>query len=163
MALWIDIPWSPACMTAFCSACMARQTSCFSPDTIPLSSLKQPSSRQSLTPEGAPLYPVVRMRLSLTMTAPTWCRLHVERSATRKAILAKYSSQGSLCCEGSLCCDCCDRTLTASPPSYLFEFEFVPWESLHFNTPEEVIVKRACQYIQHYRRNKRRRVGVAFY
>src|SRR4028118_42676 len=43
-------------------------------------------------PEGAPLWPVVRMRLSRTITAPTASRGHVERVATSCEILMKYSS-----------------------------------------------------------------------
>src|SRR5579863_7796145 len=48
---------------------------------------------QCRRPAGAPLYPVAKMRLSLTMTAPTDLRLQVEREATARAMLTKYSSQ----------------------------------------------------------------------
>jgi len=50
-------------MIAFCSACKVR-TQC--PSTI-----SHPASKQCGKPRGAPLYPVVKMRLSLTMIAPT--------------------------------------------------------------------------------------------
>src|SRR5512137_1897150 len=43
--------------------------------------------------EGAPLYPVAKIFLSLTRTAPTCMRRQVERLATRWVISMKYSSQ----------------------------------------------------------------------
>src|SRR5262249_2247440 len=45
-------------------------------------------------PRMEPLYPVERMVLSRTMTAPTYLRGQVERDATTSAICMKYSSQG---------------------------------------------------------------------
>ena len=72
-------------MIAFCSACKVR-TQC--PSTI-----SHPASKQCGKPRGAPLYPVVKMRLSLTMIAPTCARWHVERFAAACVISMKYSSQ----------------------------------------------------------------------
>ena len=46
-------------------------------------------SRQWAMPEGAPLYPVDRIRLSLTITAPTDLREQVERLDTSSAISMK--------------------------------------------------------------------------
>src|SRR5918994_2389860 len=76
-------------MMAFCSACSVRwQLS--RPST---SRIRHPTSSQWGIPEGLPLYPVVRMRLSRTITAPTASRGHVERVATSCAMRMKYSSQ----------------------------------------------------------------------
>src|SRR5829696_7160005 len=76
-------------MIAFCSACSVRwQLS--RPSTI---RMRHPTSSQWGIPEGLPLYPVVRMRLSRTITAPTARRGHVERVATSCAMRMKYSSQ----------------------------------------------------------------------
>src|SRR5918994_3362090 len=76
-------------MMAFCSACSVRwQLS--RPST---SRIRHPTSSQWGIPEGLPLLPVVRMRLSRTITAPTARRGHVERVATSWAIRMKYSSQ----------------------------------------------------------------------
>src|SRR5215212_9567331 len=76
-------------MMAFCSACRVRwQLS--RPSTI---RMRHPTSSQWGIPEGLPLYPVVRMRLSRTITAPTASRGHVERVATSCAMRMKYSSQ----------------------------------------------------------------------
>src|SRR5262245_50639842 len=44
-------------------------------------------------PAGAPLYPVARMFLSRTITAPTFARVHVERSATSRVMVRKYWCQ----------------------------------------------------------------------
>src|SRR5215208_6962469 len=64
-------------MMAFCSACSVRwQLS--RPSTI---RMRHPTSSQWGIPEGLPLYPVVRMRLSRTITAPTARRGQVERVA----------------------------------------------------------------------------------
>src|SRR5215210_2924208 len=74
---------------AFCSAWSVRwQLS--RPSTI---RMRHPTSSQWGIPEGLPLYPVVRMRLSRTITAPTASRGHVERVATSCAMRMKYSSQ----------------------------------------------------------------------
>src|SRR5919202_5555633 len=74
---------------AFCSACSVRwQLS--RPSTI---RIRHPTSSQWGIPEGLPLYPVVRIRLSRTISAPTASRGHVERVATSWAIRMKYSSQ----------------------------------------------------------------------
>src|SRR5918994_7926660 len=76
-------------MMAFCSACSVRwQLS--RPST---SRIRHPTSSQWGIPEGLPLYPVVRMRLSRTITAPTASRGQVERVATSCAIRMKYSFQ----------------------------------------------------------------------
>src|SRR5215217_1487899 len=76
-------------MMAFCSACSVRwQLS--RPSTI---RMRQPTSSQWGIPEGLPLYPVVRIRLSRTITAPTARRGQVERVATSCAMRMKYSSQ----------------------------------------------------------------------
>src|SRR5918997_471598 len=76
-------------MIAFCSAWSVRwQLS--RPSTI---RIRHPTSSQCGSPEGLPLYPVVRMRLSRTITAPTASRGHVERVATSWAMRMKYSSQ----------------------------------------------------------------------
>src|SRR5215218_5384838 len=75
-------------MIAFCSACSVRwQLS--RPSTI---RMRQPTSSQWGIPEGLPLYPVVRIRLSRTITAPTARRGQVERVATSCAMRMKYSS-----------------------------------------------------------------------
>src|SRR5918994_4348321 len=75
-------------MMAFCSACSVRwQLS--RPST---SRIRHPTSSQWGIPEGLPLYPVVRMRLSRTITAPTASRGQVERVATSCAMRMKYSS-----------------------------------------------------------------------
>src|SRR5215469_18370399 len=56
-------------------------------------------------PMGAPLYPVARMRLSLTITAPTERREQVARVATARVIAMKYSShEGRSCVCGSGIC-----------------------------------------------------------
>src|SRR5215217_1717252 len=79
-------------MMAFCSAWSVRwQLS--RPSTI---LMRHPTSSQWGIPEGLPLLPVVRMRLSRTTTAPTARRGHVERVATSWAMRIKYSSQEGL-------------------------------------------------------------------
>src|SRR3990172_6482813 len=80
-------------MIAFCSAWSPRHISCRSPDGMPSFSRRHPRSAQCSTPEGAPLYPVARIFLSFTITAPTSLRRHVARRFTRCAISMKYSSQ----------------------------------------------------------------------
>src|SRR5512144_1217434 len=87
------VPCLAAWMMAFCSACRPRQISCRSPEGMPICSLRHPRSRQCSMPDGVPLWPVARMFLSLTRTAPTWRRRHVARLFTRCAISMKYSSQ----------------------------------------------------------------------
>src|SRR5918995_1024014 len=73
---------------AFCSACSVRwQLS--RPSTI---RIRHPTSSQWGIPEGLPLYPVVRMRLTRPTTAPTASRGQVERVATSCAMRMKYSS-----------------------------------------------------------------------
>src|ERR687886_2968043 len=73
---------------AFCSAWSVRwQLS--RPSTI---LMRHPTSSQWGMPEGLPLYPVVRIRLSRTITAPTARRGQVERVATSCAMRMKYSS-----------------------------------------------------------------------
>src|SRR5215217_5339067 len=75
-------------MMAFCSAWSVRwQLS--RPSTI---LMRHPTSSQWGIPEGLPLLPVVRMRLSRTTTAPTARRGQVERVATSWAMRIKYSS-----------------------------------------------------------------------
>src|ERR687894_503063 len=54
--------------------------------------MRHPTSSQCGIPEGLPLYPVVRILLSRTTTAPTARRGQVERVATSWAIRMKYSS-----------------------------------------------------------------------
>src|SRR5215203_6341473 len=79
-------------MMAFCSAWSVRwQLS--RPSTI---RIRHPTSSQWGIPEGLPLKPVVRMRLSRTITAPTARRGHVERVATSWAMRMKYSFQEGL-------------------------------------------------------------------
>ena len=57
---------------AFCSAWTAKHFSCCVPLGMPsLSRIQYPLSRQLKMPDGAPLYPVVRIRLFFVMTAPT--------------------------------------------------------------------------------------------
>src|SRR5215210_6571890 len=73
---------------AFCSACSVRWQLSL-PSTI---RMRQPTSSQCGIPEGLPLYPVVRILLSRTTTAPTARRGQVERVATWWAIRMKYSS-----------------------------------------------------------------------
>src|SRR5918911_3691989 len=73
---------------AFCSACSVRwQLS--RPSTT---RMRHPTSSQCGIPEGLPLYPVVRILLSRTTTAPTARRGQVERVATSWAMRMKYSS-----------------------------------------------------------------------
>src|SRR5918993_5286847 len=74
---------------AFCSAWSVRWQ-VFRPSTT---RIRHPTSSQCGIPEGAPLYPVVSIRLSRTTTAPTASRGHVERVATSCAMRMKYSSQ----------------------------------------------------------------------
>src|SRR5918993_3349377 len=74
---------------AFCSAWSVRWQ-LFRPSTT---RIRHPTSSQCGIPEGAPLYPVVSIRLSRTTTAPTASRGHVERVATSCAMRMKYSSQ----------------------------------------------------------------------
>src|SRR5215210_1136056 len=84
---------------AFCSAWSVRwQLS--RPSTI---RMRHPTSSQWGIPEGLPLYPVVRMRLSRTMTAPTASRGHVERVATSCAMRMKYSSHDGRVRFGAAC------------------------------------------------------------
>ena len=64
---------------------------------MPSCSRRQPTSRQCGTPAGAPLYPVARMRLSFTATAPTLRLVHVERPLTRYVMFIKYSGHGIRC------------------------------------------------------------------
>src|ERR671911_412012 len=73
---------------AFCSAWSVRWQ-VFRPCTT---RIRHPTSSQCGIPEGAPLYPVVSIRLSRTTTAPTARRGHVERVATSCAMRMKYSS-----------------------------------------------------------------------
>src|ERR687894_1471984 len=54
--------------------------------------MRHPTSSQCGIPEGLPLYPVVRILLSRTTTAPTARRGQVERVATSWAMRIKYSS-----------------------------------------------------------------------
>src|SRR5918995_835256 len=74
---------------AFCSAWSVRWQ-VFRPCTT---RIRHPTSSQCGIPEGAPLYPVVSIRLSRTITAPTASRGYVERVATSCAMRMKYSSQ----------------------------------------------------------------------
>src|ERR687897_3039892 len=74
---------------AFCSAWSVRWQ-LLRPSTT---RIRHPTSSQCGIPEGAPLYPVVSIRLSRTTTAPTASRGHVERVATSCAMRMKYSSQ----------------------------------------------------------------------
>src|SRR3990172_3171081 len=87
------VPCLAAWMIAFCSAWSPRHISCRSPDGMPSFSRRHPRSAQCSTPEGAPLYPVARIFLSFTITAPTCLRRQVARRFTRCAISMKYSFQ----------------------------------------------------------------------
>src|ERR671932_46477 len=85
---------------AFCSACSVRwQLS--RPSTI---RMRHPISSQWGIPEGLPLYPVVRILLSRTTTAPTARRGQVERVATSWAMRMKYSSHEGRTCFSASCC-----------------------------------------------------------
>src|SRR5580692_1083324 len=77
-------PLRAACTMAFASAWTVR-TQC-------PSSIRCPSSSQCGRPRIEPLYPVARMILSRTTTAPTNLRSQVERVATSRAMFMKYSS-----------------------------------------------------------------------
>ncbi|MBA7543086.1 hypothetical protein ES705_35412 [subsurface metagenome] len=87
------IPYNAACTIAFCSACNPLHNSCLSPEATFFISLKHPISKQWGSPLGAPLYPVVSIRLSCTITAPTFLLKQVERLETNSVISTKYSSQ----------------------------------------------------------------------
>lgn len=81
-------------MTAFCSAWTASHSSYLSPaGTFSSFLLQLPLSTQFTEPLGAPLYPVLTMTLSFTITAPYLLLRHVEREDTTFAISKKYSSQ----------------------------------------------------------------------
>ena len=58
-------------MMAFISACEPRQISCRSPEGMPSLVRRHPVSKQCGVPLGAPLYPVLMICPSLTITAPT--------------------------------------------------------------------------------------------
>ncbi len=92
----IDVPALAACTIAFCSACIARQSSCLSPEGTFNFCRKHPVSSQCRHPTGAPLYPVANILLSLTITAPTLRLKQVERVLTRWTTCMKYSSHEGL-------------------------------------------------------------------
>src|SRR3990172_7215138 len=90
-------------MIAFCSPWRHRQVSSPVPEGASLAHRAQPPSPQFGTPRGVSLYPVDNTMRSLTITAPTQRRRHVDRLAARCAMRLKYSSQ--------------DGLLTTPPPS----------------------------------------------
>src|SRR2546428_3821178 len=83
-------------MIVFCSACRHRQVSSAVPDGVPDAHRSHPPSPQFARPRGVSLYPVERTMRSLTTTAPTCRRTHVDRDAASSAILIKYSSHDGL-------------------------------------------------------------------
>src|SRR3989442_7545140 len=83
-------------MIAFCSACRHRQVSSAVPDGVPDAHRSHPPSPQFARPRGVSLYPVERTMRSLTTTAPTCRRTHVDRDAASSAMRMKYSSQFGL-------------------------------------------------------------------
>src|SRR6184192_940867 len=86
-------PFFAAWAMALISAWIVRkQFSSVSPAGVRDAYTRQPTSRQCGIPAGAPLYPVARMFLSRTNTAPTLARLQVERSATWRVMSMKYWS-----------------------------------------------------------------------
>src|SRR5207244_9919446 len=87
-------PFFAAWAMALISAWIVRkQFSSVSPAGVRDAYTRQPTSVQCGRPAGAPLYPVARMFLSRTMTAPTLARVQVERSATCRVIVMKYWCQ----------------------------------------------------------------------
>src|SRR5213080_1008022 len=87
-------PFFAAWAMALISAWIVRkQFSSVSPAGVRDAYTRQPTSVQCGRPAGAPLYPVARMFLSRTMTAPTLARVQVERSATCRVMVMKYWCQ----------------------------------------------------------------------
>src|SRR5215831_16805534 len=76
-------------MIAFASACTV-ETQC-------PSSMTQPTSEQCGSPRIEPLYPVERIVLSRTITAPTCLRGQVDRVETCRAMFMKYVCQSTRC------------------------------------------------------------------
>src|SRR5512137_1129331 len=66
------------------------------PEGTAESALRQPTSSQCFSPAGAPLYPVARILLSFTRTAPTLRLMHVDLLDTSRVMSIKYSAQEGL-------------------------------------------------------------------
>src|SRR5712664_216269 len=75
---------------------MHRHVSWPVPDGASPAQRAHPPSPQLRTPRGVSLYPVVRTMRSLTITAPTLRRTHVERVEASCAIRMKYVSHEGL-------------------------------------------------------------------
>src|SRR5712692_2046452 len=75
---------------------MHRHVSWPVPEAASPAQRAHPPSPQLRTPRGVSLYPVVRTIRSLTITAPTLRRTHVERVDARCAIRIKYVSHDGL-------------------------------------------------------------------
>src|SRR5881296_4151181 len=86
-ALSIITPFFAACRMAFASAWMVA--------TQWPPSRSWPTSSQWGMPRIDPLYPVDRIVLSRTITAPTCLRSQVERLATWRAMFMKYVCQST--------------------------------------------------------------------
>src|SRR5438876_3965181 len=88
----IVTPWNTAVIMEVCAECKHTQVSSAVPDGVPDAHRSHPPSTQYVRPRGVSLYPVERTMRSLTTTAPTCRRTHVDRDAARSAILMKYRS-----------------------------------------------------------------------
>src|SRR5579885_708650 len=87
------MPWYAACTMAFSSPCEQKHSSRFVPLGASELQRGQPPSLQFFTPLGVPLYPVEMMRRSFTISAATFRFMQLDREATMRAMLMKYSSQ----------------------------------------------------------------------
>src|SRR4030042_2564373 len=122
-------------MIAVCAAWTPRHSSCRSPEARLSFSRKHPVSIQCRIPDGAPLYPVERIRLSLTMIDPTERLKHVERLDTSVAISMKYVSQdGRFCVSvmgfGSLRLFRIKRESQAKISYGFPDFNYHPWATM---------------------------------
>src|SRR5512142_1669349 len=84
---------APSMATPFFAAWMIAFASAWTVATQWPSSIMWPTSLQCGRPRIDPLYPVERIVLSRTSTAPTCLRSQVARVATTRAMFMKYSSQ----------------------------------------------------------------------
>src|SRR5512132_151238 len=83
----------PSIATPFFAAWMMAFASAWTVATQWPSSIMWPTSLQCGSPRIDPLYPVERIVLSRTSTAPPCLRSQVARVATTRAMFMKYSSQ----------------------------------------------------------------------
>ena len=78
---------------AFSSPWEQRHSSRFFPLSLKPLQRGHPPSLQFFTPRGVPLYPVLMIRRSATITAATWRFMQLLRAATCLAMSMKYWSQ----------------------------------------------------------------------